>query len=409
MQRKRISHKKRKGYWRIAVIVCLLCAAVCGTIAFQHYAGKDAASVRSIVNQGYTEASGDSVKDIAANQELSLDERVEKIVDNMSDSEKVGQMLMIGIQGTEMNDDVSYMLNEYAVGGIILFDRNMATKEQVKKLNAELQHNVHGSLPPFIGIDEEGGRVARMREAFPPPPSQAEISSNGDAKEAEAWAIKVSTGLQQMGFNVNFAPVADVGIDEAGRMYSDDAETASRFVQAAAKGYAQENMICTLKHFPGIGKGRADTHDDFVEVNADIDTLLSNDILPFKNMFQQENNDDFWVMVTHVTYPAIDAKNPASMSYAVMNNLLRQQMGYSGIVITDDVDMGAIAKHYDFKEVGVKAVTAGADIVLVCHDYEHEADVYNGILQAVRNGTISQERLNDSAKRIVRAKLLHLM
>lgn len=393
MQRKRISHKKNRIYGCIAGVFCLLCVAAVTAMAFQHYAGKEVGSVQTIAN----------------NQELSLEERVEKIADNMSDAEKVGQMVMIGFYGTELNDDISYMLNEYAIGGIILFDRNMETQEQVKELNAQLQHTAHGSLPLFIGIDEEGGRVARMREAFPSPPSQAEISSNGDAKEAEAWAIKVSTGLQQMGFNVNFAPVADVGIDAAGRMYSGDAETASRFVQAAVKGYVQDGMICTLKHFPGIGKGSADTHDDFVQVDADIDTLLSKDILPFKNMFQQGNHDDFWVMVTHVTYPAIDAKNPASMSYAVMNNLLRQQMGYKGIVITDDMDMGAIDKHYDFKEVGVKAVTAGADIVLVCHDYGHEADVYNGILQAVRNGTISQERLNDSVKRIVRAKLLHLM
>ena len=174
------------------------------------------------------------------------------------------------------------------------------------------------------------------------------------------------------------------------------------------RGYEKKNILCTIKHFPGLGKGEADTHDNFVQVNADLDTLQAQDLLPFREMFQQGNQDNFWIMVTHVTYSALDAKNPASMSEVVMTNLLRNQLGYNGIVITDDVDMGAIAKHYSFADVGVQAVQAGADIVLVCHDYDHEIEVYNGILSAVRDGSISKDRIDSSVKRIVRAKLMHL-
>lgn len=392
---RRRQHRNKKYILVIAVVVfALFIAAICILLLCD----KDAAKVNS----------NENIAAIASNQELSLDERVDCIVNNMSDSEKVGQMLMIGIQGTRVDDDTSYMLNEYAIGGVILFDRNMQSQEQVLNLNKKLQESRHGELPLFIAVDEEGGKVARMKDSFEPPPSQREIADSKDFQQAEKWAEYTANGLKNMGFNVNFAPVADVGNDEAGRMYSADPEMVSNFVKAAVQGYEKKNILCTIKHFPGLGKGEADTHDNFVQVNADMDRLQAQDLLPFREMFQQGNQDNFWVMVTHVTYSALDAKNPASMSSVVMTNLLRNQLGYNGIVITDDVDMGAIAKHYSFKDVGVKAVQAGADIVLVCHEYDHEIEVYNGILSAVRDGSISKDRIDSSVKRIVRAKLMHL-
>ena len=392
---RRRQHRNRKNILVIAVVVLALLIAAIYILLLRDI---DAAKVTS----------NENIAAIASNQELSLDERVDRIVNNMSDAEKVGQMLMIGIQGTRVDDDTSYMLNEYAIGGVILFDRNMQSQEQVLSFNKQLQESRHGDLPLFIAIDEEGGKVARMKDSFEPPPSQWKIADSKDFQQAEKWAEYTADRLKNMGFNVNFAPVADVGNDEAGRMYSDDPEMVSNFVKAAVQGYGKKNILCTIKHFPGLGKGEADTHDNFVQVNADMDTLQAQDLLPFREMFQQGNQDNFWVMVTHVTYSALDAKNPASMSEVVMTNLLRNQLGYNGIVITDDVDMGAIAKHYSFADVGVKAVQAGADIVLICHEYDHEIEVYNGILSAVRDGSISKDRIDSSVKRIVRAKLMHL-
>ena len=392
---RRRQHRNRKNILVIAVVVLALLISAIYILLLRDI---DAAKVTS----------NENIAAIASNQELSLDERVDRIVNNMSDAEKVGQMLMIGIQGTKVNDDTSYMLNEYAIGGVILFDRNMQSQEQVLSFNKQLQESRHGDLPLFIAIDEEGGKVARMKDSFEPPPSQWKIADSKDFQQAEEWAEYTEKEKKNMGFNVNFAPVADVGNDEAGRMYSDDPEMVSNFVKAAVQGYGKKNILCTIKHFPGLGKGEADTHDNFVQVNADMDTLQAQDLLPFREMFQQGNQDNFWVMVTHVTYSALDAKNPASMSEVVMTNLLRNQLGYNGIVITDDVDMGAIAKHYSFADVGVKAVQAGADIVLVCHEYDHEIEVYNGILSAVRDGSISKDRIDSSVKRIVRAKLMHL-
>lgn len=392
---RRRHHRNKKIILVIAVLVLALLISAIYILLLRN---KDVAKVNS----------NENIAAIVSNQELSLDERVDGIVNNMSDAEKVGQMLMIGIRGTRVNDDTSYMLNEYAIGGVILFDRNMQSREQVTSFNKQLQENRYGELPLFIAIDEEGGKVARMRYSFEPPPSQREIADSKDFQQAEKWAEYTADGLKNMGFNVNFAPVADVGNDEAGRMYSDEPEMVSNFVKAAVRGYEKKNILCTIKHFPGLGKGEADTHDNFVQVNVDLDTLQAQDLLPFREMFQQGNQDNFWIMVTHVTYSALDEKNPASMSEVVMTNLLRNQLGYNGIVITDDVDMGAISKHYSFADVGVQAVQAGADIVLVCHDYDHEIEVYNGILSAVRDGSISKDRIDSSVKRIVRAKLMHL-
>lgn len=355
------------------------------------------------------EVKQESATESPANQEPTLDEKVDKILAGMTDAEKVGQMVVIGVQGTVLDNDAAYMLGEYAVGGVILFDRNMESQGQVKELIDQLQANAHGTLPLFVAVDEEGGLVSRMEEALPPPPSQREIALTGDPAQAKEWAIKTAASLKSMGFNVNFAPVADVGLDSAMRMYSDDASVVTSFVEEAVKGYEAENMLCSLKHFPGIGRGVGDSHDSFVNVSADAETLRTTDFVPFKYMFDNSNQDNYWVMVTHVAYSDLDAENPASLSKVIMTDILRKDLGYQGIVITDDLDMGAIANYYDYNDVGVRAVLAGADMVMVCHEYEHGIAVYNGILQAVHSGQISQEQLDGSVRRIIKAKLQHIV
>lgn len=341
-------------------------------------------------------------------QNLTLDEKVDKIVASMSKTEKVGQMVMIGIHGTEITDDSKYMLNQYHIGGIILFDRNMKSVEQVKSLTEDLQKNANQKVPLFIGIDEEGGDVVRMAEALTPPPAQMDIGESNDPELAKKWAVKTAQSLKAMGINVNFAPVADVGSNDR-RSYSNDFNVVTQFVKAASSGYEQEDMIYALKHFPGIGKATVDSHLDGSVINATKDELMAEDIVPFKTIVTENNPYNYMILVSHLTYSNLDNENPASLSDKVITDLLRKELGFSGIVITDDTEMGAISNYNDFKNIGVKAVKAGADIVMVCHEYEHETDVYLGILEAVDNGEISQKRIDESVKRIVKAKLLHLM
>ena len=340
-------------------------------------------------------------------ENLTIDEKVDQIVESMSQTEKLGQIVMIGIQGTKVDDDSLYMLNQYHMGGVILFDRNMESPEQVKQLTSDLQAQSNEKVPLFIGIDEEGGDVVRMAEKLTPAPSQKEIGATGDIEQAKTWAIKTAKSLKDMGINVNFAPVADVGSNDK-RSYSTDANTVIDFVRAATKGYQQENIIYSLKHFPGIGKGKVDSHIDSSSIDVAKEVLMTEDILPFKTIIDESDPNDYFILVSHLKYLALDEEYPASLSSKIMTDLLRNELGYKGIIITDDMEMGAVANHNDFRSIGVNAVKAGADIVLVCHEYEHQQEVYLGLLDAVNNGEISQERIDESIKRIIKVKLLHL-
>lgn len=342
-----------------------------------------------------------------AQQNLTIDEKVDKIVASMSKTEKIGQMVMIGIQGTKVDDDSLYMLNQYHMGGVILFDRNMESLEQVKQLTSDLQAQSNEKVPLFIGIDEEGGDVVRMAEKLTPAPSQKEIGATGDIEQAKTWAIKTAKSLKDMGINVNFAPVADVGSNDK-RSYSTDANTVIDFVRAATKGYQQENIIYSLKHFPGIGKGKVDSHIDSSSIDVAKEVLMTEDILPFKTIIDESDPNDYFILVSHLKYLALDEEYPASLSSKIMTDLLRNKLGYKGIIITDDMEMGAVANHNDFRSIGVNAVKAGADIVLVCHEYKHQQEVYLGLLDTVNSGEISQERIDESVKRIIKVKLLHL-
>lgn len=340
-------------------------------------------------------------------ENLTIDEKVDKIVESMSQTEKLGQMVMIGIQGTKVDDDSLYMLHQFHMGGVILFDRNMKSPEQVKQLTSDLQAQSNEKVPLFIGIDEEGGDVVRMAEKLTPPPSQKEIGATGDIEQAKTWAIKTAKSLKEMGINVNFAPVADVGSNDK-RSYSTDTNTVIDFVRAATKGYQQENIIYSLKHFPGIGKGKVDSHVDSSSIDVTKEILMAEDIIPFKTIIDENDPNDYFILVSHLKYPALDEEYPASLSSKIMTDLLRNKFGYKGIIITDDMEMGAVANHNDFRSIGVNAVKAGADIVLVCHEYEHQQEVYLGLLDAVNSGEISQERIDESVKRIIKVKLLHL-
>lgn len=343
---------------------------------------------------------------IIVSSDMSLDEKVEAIMASMSKTEKLGQMVMIGIQGTDVTEDSLFMLHQYHIGGIILFDRNMRSKAQVANLNKKLQDQCNEKVPLFIAIDEEGGIVSRMKDDLIPPPSQRSIADSGDSNEAYKSAYNIANELKKMGFNVNFAPVADVGNRE--RNFSNDANTVAQFVRAAVDGYSHAGIVCALKHFPGIGRGEQDTHVDSVEVNDDFDAIYNSDMLPFRNVISNQDLDNYMVMVSHVTYPAFAGDTPACISPVIMKDILRKDLGYQGIIITDDLEMGAVSNYYGFDRIGVEAVKAGADIVLVCHEYQHGADVYLGLLEALEAGEITQEEVDNSVRRILKYKLQHI-
>lgn len=340
-----------------------------------------------------------------AQSELSPEEKVDKLVANMSDADKVGQLLMIGIHGKTLNDDAKFMLNEYRVGGIILFDRNMESKDQVKTLIADINKagKSAGLTPLFLGIDQEGGAVARMEDQLIKVPPAEELGK-APIEQAASLAKQSGAELKDLGFNINFAPVADLGLTY-GRSYSTNPDEVVRYAGAVGKAYDEASLWYSYKHFPGIGKTDVDLHADTSIVPVSRETLLSEDTKVFVDLIKQSKPNTYTIMVSHAMYPQIDSDYPASLSKAIITDWLRKDMGYNGVVVTDDMDMGALAKHYTFGDMAVQSILAGSDILLVCHEYEHMQEAYNGLMKAVKDGRISKERLDESVKRILLMKM----
>ena len=340
-----------------------------------------------------------------AQSELSPEQKVDKLVANMSDADKVGQLLMIGIHGKTLNDDAKFMLNEYRVGGIILFDRNMESKDQVKTLIADINKagKSAGLTPLFLGIDQEGGAVARMENQLIKVPPAEELG-NAPIEQAASLAKQSGAELKDLGFNINFAPVADLGLTY-GRSYSTNPDEVVRYAGAVGKAYDEAGLWYSYKHFPGIGKTDVDLHADTSIVPVSKEMLLSEDTKVFVDLIKQSKPNTYTIMVSHAMYPQIDSDYPASLSKAIITDWLRKDMGYNGVVVTDDMDMGALAKHYTFGDMAVQSILAGSDILLVCHEYEHMQEAYNGLMKAVKDGRISKERLDESVKRILLMKM----
>ena len=340
-----------------------------------------------------------------AQSELSPEEKVDKLVANMSDADKVGQLLMIGIHGKTLNDDAKFMLNEYRVGGIILFDRNMESKDQVKSLITDINKTGKsaGLTPLFIGIDQEGGAVARMEDQLIKVPPAEELGKE-PIEQAVSLAKQSGTELKDLGFNINFAPVADLGLTY-GRSFSTNPDDVVRYASAVGKAYDEAGLWYSYKHFPGIGKTDVDLHADTSVVPVSKETLLNEDTKVFVDLIKQSKPNTYAIMVSHAMYSQIDADHPSSLSKAIITDWLRKDMGYNGVVVTDDMDMGALAKHYIFGDMAVQSILAGSDILLVCHEYEHMQEAYNGLMKAVKDGRISKERLDESVKRILLMKM----
>ena len=340
-----------------------------------------------------------------AQSELSPEQKVDKLVANMSDADKVGQLLMIGIHGKTLNDDAKFMLNEYRVGGIILFDRNMESKDQVKTLIADINKagKSAGLTPLFLGIDQEGGAVARMDDKLIKVPPAEEVGKM-PVEQAVSLAKQSGAELKDLGFNINFAPVADLGLTY-GRSYSTSPDEVVRYAGAVGKAYDEAGLWYSYKHFPGIGKIDVDLHADTSIIPVSKETLLSEDTKVFIDLIKQSKPNTYTIMVSHAMYPQIAPDHPASLSKAIITDWLRKDIGYNGVVVTDDMDMGALANHYTFGDMAVQSILAGSDILLVCHEYEHMQEAYNGLMKAVKDGRISKERLDESVKRILLMKM----
>lgn len=339
-------------------------------------------------------------------EQRSLEQKLASTLEAMTLEEKIGQLLIVGFQTTEPDEHIETMIRDYHIGGVILFDRNMKNPTQVAELTKRLQQlasQKEQPIPLSFGVDQEGGQIIRMKEHVSFIPSQQHLGQTGDSEKVYNLAVRTGKELAAMGFTINFAPVLDLSSKDP-RSFGSDPKLTSKYGNEVIKGLVAGGVTATIKHFPGNGRSAIDPHKETSSVQADQLDLENSDIYPFKKAIQEITNDYFFVMVTHIKYPAYDKVNPASISPTIIKDLLREKLGYTGLVVTDDLEMGAVNKYFTYEALGVKAVESGADLLLVCHTFENQKKVFNGIFQAVKSGQLSEDQINEAVKRVLAYK-----
>lgn len=340
------------------------------------------------------------------------------VLGKMSLREKVGQLFIVRPEALAENsnaetapatdrvdDAVISRIEEYPVGGIALFSRNITSAEQLPMFISDLQSS--SKYPLFIAVDEEGGRVARIANSdffnVASYKSMEDIGKAGDASKAEEVGRQIGLYLKELGFNLDFAPVADTNTNPQNivigdRSYGSDPALVARMVSAQLDGMHDSGIMGTLKHFPGHGDTKDDTHSGYVSIEKTWDELKECELVPFITALPKADI----VMVSHITAVNVTSdKLPTSMSETMITGKLRNELGYDGVIITDAMAMGAVADNYTSAEAAVTAVKAGVDIVLMPLNLD---EAFNGVMNAVTDGEISMERLDESVMRILKLK-----
>ncbi len=334
------------------------------------------------------------------------DDIMEKLND-MTLEEKIGQLVMVGVEGKTLDSDIKELVVKHYVGGVILFKKNIKSATQAAAfINSIKEVNSVNKLPIFISVDEEGGRITRMPDEFRKIPSARDIGKKNDENLSYGIGSAIGNMIGQMGFNMDFAPVLDINSNPLNKVIDDRAsgsepDIVKRLGVSTMKGIRSRNIIPVVKHFPGHGDTTVDSHMGLPVVDYDLERLQNFELIPFAEAIQ---NDADAVMIAHILMKKIDEDYPASMSYKVVNDILRDNMGFKGVVVTDDLTMGAIEKNFNIDDAAVKSFNAGCDILLVCHGYDKELRVIEALKRAVENGTISKKRIDESVYRIIELK-----
>lgn len=330
-------------------------------------------------------------------------------IDHMTLDQKIGQMLMVGFPSIFYDDHIEQLVGEYKIGNVILFSRNVKDAKQTRDLCVDIQRNVleHTGIPAFISIDQEGGMVTRIYKDATYLPGNMAVGATHDPTNARKVAEIAAKELRALGINMNFAPVLDVNNNPLNpvigvRSYGEDPKKVANFGVSYIKGLQGGGVIATAKHFPGHGDTSVDSHLDLPLVAHGRERLYKVELYPFKKAV--ENGVDA-VMTAHILFPALEENRlPATLSYNILTNVLRKEFNFKGIIITDSMEMNAIAKYFGIARAAVLAIKAGADIVLVSHTKNTQIEVFNEIKRAVLRGEISIDRIDESVDRIIRLK-----
>jgi beta-N-acetylhexosaminidase len=328
--------------------------------------------------------------------------------------EKVGQQFIIGIQGTELTADEKDFLVKYNIGGVVLFDRNLKTPEQIHALTTELhslRHLTKDKTPMTISLDMEGGRVHRLKDPFTRWPALGNIGKIGSSSLAFRFALNMGEELRAFGFNLDYAPCLDVfsnpkNVLIGDRSLSSDPQVVTQLATALVRGYMKSGVIPCAKHFPGHGSTEIDSHFDLPVSNETLKDLDDSQSLePFKKVFRSRCD---LVMTAHIHFKKIDPEWPATLSPIFLQQILRDVMKYKGLIITDDLDMKALAKYYPRDVIPVQALLAGANILLYCNEPASPVKALNSIAQAIKTKKLPVSIIEKNYSAILAFKKKHL-
>lgn len=350
--------------------------------------------------------------------EENISRQVEQILSSMTLEEKVGQMFFVTPESltgvskvTAAGTTTDTALTNYPVGGIVYFEANLQNPQQTKQMLSHVQEYMtdKSGFPVFLGVDEEGGRVARIGNntnfGVEKVEAMGTLAKEGDAAKIHQAGKTIGAYLKELGFNVDFAPDADVLTNSdnqviGSRSFGTDASLVSDMAWEYTKGLHEEGILASYKHFPGHGGTSEDSHSGYAYSHKSLEELKEAELVPFS--FGAENGVDF-IMVSHISTPEASGNDtPASLSKFWVTDILRNDMGYEGIIITDSLAMGAVSAHYSAMESVELAIEAGCDMVLIPKDFPA---VYAGLLEKVKSGEILEKRIEESVSRILKAKM----
>ena len=422
-RRKKRRNDTRKAMILLAVTVVFLIAAIVGAVVLvsrfmpeKEEPPKESETVLPTEQEETEEPVTPEESDSAPESDPAT-EQARTFVSGMTLEQKVAQMFMItpdaltGVTNTTAAGDATKAAyTERPVGGIIYQSGNLTGREQTKDMLTNMMtYSWEASgLPVFLGVDEEGGTVGRiasnMEYGIADVGDMSDIGATGDPQNAYTVGSEIGGYLSELGFNMDFAPVADVLTNPENqvvryRSFGSDAETVKNMALSELQGLKERGVYGVMKHFPGHGATAEDSHNGAASTGKSLDELRAEELVPFQAAV--DAGADF-IMVGHISVPGITGNEvPSSLSAYMVNEVLRSQMGYRGIIITDAMNMGAITSGYSSSDAAVTAILAGVDMILMPENF---AEAYDGVINAVNNGVISQERIDESVVRIVRLK-----
>lgn len=332
---------------------------------------------------------------------------VPALIARLTVEQKIGQLMMVGFAGTQVDDDIRALVQGRQVGGVCMFKRNIVSAEQIAQLNDDVRALLSDSIPPFIGVDQEGGNVVRISDGMVVLPGNMALGATRNEELAYQAGRVQGEDLKRLGFNMNLAPVLDVNVNPKNpvigiRSFSDDPQLVSKLGRAFVRGQQDAQMVTIAKHFPGHGNTDADSHKALPRM-LETEKELMKQISPFQDVISDGLDG---LMTAHVAIPNVTGdEHPATLSKKILTDLLRRRLNFDGLVMTDELEMEAIADHYGVGKAAVMAISSGADMVLIPWRPEKKTEVYEALLAAAQSGELSEERLNDAVRHVLEAKV----